>query len=460
MSLRLLPRSLGGQLLALLLLALAVTQGLGYVLFADERSRAVRAALGLEAAGRAANVALLLGDAPADLRASILRSADSPLVSFSLAAEPAVARDSADAAEFIARMQQILGAAGQELHADIHTRTLPLAPPPGPPGVMRPMHEVMMGERAEPVEMSLSIRLAGGDWLNVRTMFNRPELQMTPQALLPLALMAAAVALVALVTARRVVGPMRALAAGADRLGRGIDAAALPLSGPTEVRETTQAFNRMQERLTRFVADRTHLLAALSHDLRSPLTAMRLRLEMLEESDDTERLRRLVDEMQEMVEATLAFARGAAQSEASAPLDLAALLADLAADAGAGRASLAPAAPLLATVRPTALSRALRNLIDNAIRYGGSAEIALAEEGGLARITIADRGPGLPEDQLEAAFAPFVRFETSRSRDTGGAGLGLAIARTILQAHGGDVQLRNRAGGGLEAEVRLPLGEG
>ncbi|MDP1961925.1 MAG: two-component sensor histidine kinase, partial [Reyranella sp.] len=226
MSLRLLPRSLGGQLLALLLLALAVTQGLGYVLFADERSRAVRAALGLEAAGRAANVALLLGDAPADLHGSILRSADSPLVSFSLAAEPAVARDSADAAEFIARMQQILGAAGQELHADIHTRTLPLAPPPGPPGVMRPMHEVMMGERAEPVEMSLSIRLAGGDWLNVRTMFNRPELQMTPQALLPLALMAAAVALVALVTARRVVGPMRALAAGADRLGRGIDAAA------------------------------------------------------------------------------------------------------------------------------------------------------------------------------------------------------------------------------------------
>lgn len=457
MSLRLFPRSLGGQLLALLLLALAVTQGLGYVLFADERSRAVRAALGLEAAGRAANVAALLDDAPESLRASILRSADSPLVSFSLAPLPAVTHDSADAAEFTARMRQILGPSAREVRADIHARSVPAPPPQGVPGVMRPMHEVMMAERAEPVEMSLSIRLAGGDWLNVRTMFNRPELQMTPQALLPLALMAAAVALVALVTARRVVGPMRALAAGADRLGRGLDADPLPLSGPDEVRETTLAFNRMQERLTRFVADRTQLLAALSHDLRSPLTAMRLRLEMLGETEDTARLRALVDEMQQMVEATLAFARGAAQSETVATVDLAAVLAGLATDAGAGKAQLAPAAPLLATVRATALKRALRNLIDNAIRYGDTAQISLTKEPGYARITIADRGPGLPEDQLEAVFAPFVRLETSRSRDTGGAGLGLAIARTIIQAHGGEVRLHNRAGGGLEAVVRLPL---
>jgi hypothetical protein len=316
----------------------------------------------------------------------------------------------------------------------------------------------MMTERAEPVEMSLSIRLAQGDWLNVRTMFNRPELQMTSQAVLPLALMAVAVALVALVTARRVVGPMRALARGADRLGRGFDADPLPLTGPTEVRETTLAFNRMQERLTRFVSERTHLLAALSHDLRSPLTAMRLRLEMLDEGEDTDRLRALVDEMQEMVEATLAFARGVAQSEPAATVDLAAVLADLAADAGQGKAQLAAAPPLRAAVRPVALNRALRNLIDNAVRYGGAAQVSLAAEPGFARITIADRGPGLPEDQLEAVFEPFVRFESSRSRETGGAGLGLAIARTIIQAHGGEVRLHNRDGGGLAAEVRLPLG--
>jgi hypothetical protein len=452
------PRSLGVQLLVMLLLALAVTQGLGYLLFADERSRAVRTALGLEAAGRAANVALLLDNAPEALHASILRSADSPLVSFSIAAAPEVLRDSADAGAFLARMQQILGAPERDFRADIHAFAGLQPLPRGMPGAMRPMHEVMMTERAEPVEMSLSIRLAQGDWLNVRTMFNRPELQMTSQAVLPLALMAVAVALVALVTARRVVGPMRALARGADRLGRGFDADPLPLTGPTEVRETTLAFNRMQERLTRFVSERTHLLAALSHDLRSPLTAMRLRLEMLDEGEDTDRLRALVDEMQEMVEATLAFARGVAQSEPAATVDLAAVLGDLAADAGQGKAQLAAAPPLRAAVRPVALNRALRNLIDNAVRYGGAAQVSLAAEPGFARITIADRGPGLPEDQLEAVFEPFVRFEASRSRETGGAGLGLAIARTIIQAHGGEVRLHNRDGGGLAAEVRLPLG--
>lgn len=461
MKLRLLPRTLGGQLLAMLLLALVVTQGLGYMLFAAERSRALRSALGLEAAGRAANVALLLDDAPAELHGSILRSASSPLVSFSLAPAPVVAQDSADTAVFIARMREILGASALEVRADVHARAaLPATAPPGFPAAMQSMHEVMMTERAEPVEMTLSIRLAQGGWLNVRTMFDRPELQVTSQALLPLTLMAAAVAFVALVTARRVVGPMRVLAAGADRLGRGLDADPLPLTGPTEVRETTQAFNRMQERLTRFVSERTHLLAAISHDLRSPLTAMRLRLELLDDSEDTDRLRALVDEMQEMVEATLAFARGAAQAEPSATVDLAAVLAGLAADVGADKAQFVPSAPVMATLRPNAMNRALRNLIDNAIRYGDVAQISLAREPGGARITIADTGPGVPEDQLEAVFEPFVRFETSRSRDTGGAGLGLAIARTIVQAHGGEVTLQNRPEGGLEAVVRLPLAAG
>ncbi|MDP2083636.1 MAG: ATP-binding protein, partial [Gemmobacter sp.] len=274
----------------------------------------------------------------------------------------------------------------------------------------------------------------------------------------PLLLMAVAVALVAWWTARRVVGPMRALAMGADRLGRGLDAGTLPLAGPAEVRETTLAFNRMKDRLTRFVSERTNMLAALSHDLRSPLTAMRLRIEMLDETDDSLRLKALVEEMTAMVEATLEFARGVARAEPAAEVDLAGLLADLVGDVGADRALLAPGGPLRATLRPQAMNRALRNLIDNAVRYGGRAQVALTTEPGAAVITIADTGPGLPEDQLEAVFEPFVRLEASRSRDTGGVGLGLAIARTIIQAHGGTVTLRNRPHGGLEAVVRLPLG--
>ena len=457
---RLFPQSLGGQLLAMLLLALAITQGLGLLLLTDERNRAVRAALGLEAAGRAANVVLLLDDAPAELRPSILRAADSPLVRFEVGLEPEAPHGSAGADFVLGQIRQILGEPEREVRADVHALALaPLPMPEGMPAAMRPMHEAMMAGRTDPIEMTLSIRLVGGDWLNVRTMFHRPGLQLSPQALLPLLLMAVAVVLVAWWTARRVVGPMRALAVGADRLGRGLDTDPLPMTGPSEVRDTTRAFNRMKDRLTRFVNERTHMLAALSHDLRSPLTAMRLRIEMLDESDDSIRLKALVEEMQAMVEATVEFARGVARAEPSAKVDLAALLGDLVGDVGGYRATLATSQPLTATIRPQALNRALRNLIDNAVRYGGVAKVTLNQEPGMVVITIADKGPGLPDNQLEAVFQPFVRLEGSRNRDTGGVGLGLAIARTIIQANGGTLMLRNMPGGGLEAVVRLPDGE-
>lgn len=462
MKFNLIPRSLGGQLLATLLLALAVIQALSLMLTTDERNRAVRAATGLEAAGRAANVAMLLDDAPVSLHASILRSANSPLVSFELGDSAAAPGTSDDAALYLARMSQILGIPAHPIGAEIHARSAPPTPmpPEAMPRAMRAMHDAMREAATETEELTLSIMLARGNWLNVRTNFMQPAMQWSPASMLPLGLMALAVALVALLTARRVVGPIRALAAGAERLGRGLDVGPLPLAGPSEVRDMTRAFNRMQGRLTRFVADRTQMLAALSHDLRSPLTAMRLRLEMLPEDEDSTRLRALVEEMTQMVQATLDFARGAAQEEPAAEVDLVALLADLVADAETGKATLDAPRALHAVLRPTAMKRALRNLIDNALRYGAVARVALGEDHGMAVITISDDGPGLPEDQLEKMFDPFVRLEDSRSRDTGGVGLGLAIARTVVQAHGGEVSLANRPEGGLVARVVLPLGSG
>ena len=175
----LIPQSLGGQLLAMLLLALAVTQGLGLLLFTDERNRAVRAALGLEAAGRAANVVLLLDYAPIHLRPSILRAADSPLVRFEVGAEPEAPHDSAEADWVLGQIRQILGEPEREVRADVHALSVASMPiPDGMPAAMRPMHDAMMAGRTEPVELTLSIRLVGGDWLNVRTMFHRPGLQL------------------------------------------------------------------------------------------------------------------------------------------------------------------------------------------------------------------------------------------------------------------------------------------
>lgn len=211
----------------------------------------------------------------------------------------------------------------------------------------------------------------------------------------------------------------------------------------------------MQSRLGRLIADRTRLLAALGHDLRSPLTAMRVRAEMVEDEENRDRLIGSIDEMREMVEATLAFARGMAASEPSEEVDVRTFLEQL---RGAMECEfpLSVASGLRARIRPRAMRRALRNVIENARRYGGGVEVAARREDDMIRIMITDHGPGIPEAELERVFEPFYRLEGSRSRDTGGSGLGLSIARTIIQAHGGTITLANQATGGLEARLELP----
>jgi signal transduction histidine kinase len=232
----------------------------------------------------------------------------------------------------------------------------------------------------------------------------------------------------------------------------------LPERGPEEVRRTTAAFNAMQERLHRFIDDRTRLLAAISHDLRTPITTLRLRAEFVEDEETRARILATLDEMQRMVEATLAFASEQASRDATRTVDLVGLvesvvgeLVDLGADV-----QLEPSGRLPYPCRPTALTRALRNLVENAVRYGERARVRVVSDAAGVAIVVEDDGPGIAQDQIEAAFAPFVRLEGSRSPDTGGIGLGLAIARTIARAHGGDVTLANRTGGGLAATLSLP----
>jgi signal transduction histidine kinase len=452
------PRTLRAQLVLLILGALFSAQAVSLWLFVGERGLAVRAALGLEAAGRAANVALLLEEAPEDLHPSILRAADSPLVRFSAGPRPLVDHDHGDGRAVAARVRSLLG---DGAHRDVRVELHEVGPRRRDvPRAMARTHREMMGVSLTALEMRLSIALMDGGWLNVATRFHRPPLQWPWAATVSFIMTAAAVLAAAgwfLLT--RITEPLGRLAAAADRLGRGEAVASLREAGPEEVRELTATFNRMQDRLTRFISERTQLLAALGHDLRSPLTAMRVRAEMVDDNETRERLIATIEEMQEMVDATLAFARGVAVAEASEPVDLAALLADLRAEMSEARMpiALAAAPSTVAQVRPTALRRALRNLVDNACRYGGGAELRLERVGDEARIIVADRGPGIPEADLERAFDPFVRLETSRSRETGGSGLGLSIARTIAHAHGGEVTLANRPGGGLLATLSLPL---
>jgi signal transduction histidine kinase len=228
------------------------------------------------------------------------------------------------------------------------------------------------------------------------------------------------------------------------------------------VATAARAFNRMAENIRRFVDGRTQMLAAIGHDLRTPITRLRLRAEFME--DEQQRARMLADlaEMEAMIAATLAFARDDAAAEPAVPLDLAALARTVLDEAGDARPEIAErlayAGPehLVLPARPVALKRALSNLVGNAIAYGGAARLALEAAPGQVTLRVEDDGPGIPPAELEAVFQPFRRLEASRNRETGGTGLGLTIARSILRAHGGEVRLANRPGGGLTALATLP----
>ena len=259
--------------------------------------------------------------------------------------------------------------------------------------------------------------------------------------------------------ARRLSRPIRQFAVAADRLGRGDDAAALPLEGPAELRTTAQAVNNMQARISAFVRERTAMIGAIAHDLRTPLARIAFRIENADDALRTP-IQNDIDQMREMISATLSFVKSEAQPKSHVPVDLGLLLARLAeSEASIGR-NVALSGRRTATIDgdPVSLQRLFQNLVDNAVAFGGAAEIELRREGGAALIEIADRGPGLPEDKLETVFDPFVRIEPSRNRATGGVGLGLTIARMIAIQHGGRLTLANREGGGLTATVTLEIG--
>ncbi len=453
--------SLRAQLVILILGALVIAQAVSLWLFVDERSLAIRAALGFEAAGRAANVVRLLEEAPPDLAASIVRAANSPLVRFDLAPDPSVTMPDHHHADYIeTRVRALLDdSLSRDIRVNLKETDVPVHPIPNLSSQMAEMHQEMMRGRMQAVEMTLSIALAGGQWLNVATRFERPPLQWPLFSFLTFGLTAALILVAAFwFVMTRLTGPLRHLSRAADRLGRGDAVDTLPVAGPNEVRDLTRAFNRMQERLTRFIADRTRILAAVSHDLRSPLTAMRFDAELVDDDETRESLIASIDEMQMMAEATLTFAEGLAGHELSETVDLADWFEALAGDM-VTPFELTGGPPIKVRMRPLSLRRAIRNIAENAIRYGGGATVGWRCADDELVIEVSDNGPGIPEEKLEEVFAPFYRLEASRSLETGGHGLGLAIARAIVRGHGGDIRLKNRPGGGLTAAISIPLAD-
>jgi len=305
--------------------------------------------------------------------------------------------------------------------------------------------------------LDIALPLPGGQWLHSQhwPVMMHPHWGLVLRFSFGVSVLASM--LIAVLFGRSVMRPLKALAHAARRISRGETLPPLPLQGPRGVREITRAFNDMQQRLSRYVTDRTRMLAAIGHDLRTPLTALRIRAEMIQDQDERQAMCATLDEMSAMIGETLSFARDDDVSATTQPVDLAALIGEVAAHQRVlgHDVSCATGPAIVYPCRPLHIKRVLNNLIENAARYGRVA-VQVIEQARQLHITVQDDGPGIAPDQLERVFEPFTRLDAARNLESGGAGLGLAIARSFARAHGGDIRLHNRAQGGLCAVVTLP----
>jgi len=465
---RIWPRRAAGQLALLLILVLLVAQIITIAILAGERQGALRSASLEHVLQRVADAHALLDTTDPERQERVLRALSSPTLQLSIDTTPYLPGDESSA---------MAGRLAREFET----------PPTGMRATMEANEEECLPDRYRnreedhdrddhdedeyheedddrhecPPILTASLPLASGQWLNARAQPPAPSWLWLKATLTSVGITAVLLVLTLLLAIRRVLQPVNELSRAAQAFGRG-EKIEIPERGPEDIREVTRAFNRMQHQVSRAREDQARLLAALAHDLRTPITSMRLRVEMLPEGEDKERLLASLQEMQQLAEATLDFIRGSA-TEQYRKYDLASLLDSLCGDLREiGLAVELEESPrCVLQGQPEAVRRALRNLIENAVSYGRHADVMLQATEQEAVVTITDQGPGIPASEYERVFQPFYRLEQSRNRETGGAGLGLAIARTLIRGHGGDIKLGSGPDGkGLQVTVILPKAGG
>jgi signal transduction histidine kinase len=464
---RLFPRSLFGQTLLILLAGLIVSHAVGSWIYTADREQAVRAVGGFATAQRIANLTRLIQEAPRESRPRIVAALSDQGFRVSLSAEaPPIPAADGDAAVAEAVRSYLadrlsLGSARQLRVWASEAE----GPPFGPWHMMTPHGPLMRGFGVLGAfrDLQVAIPLSDGSWLTFATGLPGGGPAYSAQFLLSMAIMAVIILGVSVWAVRRVTAPLAALATAAERLGHDVSAPPLPETGTAETRQAARAFNDMQMRLRNLIDNRTRLLAAISHDLRTPLTLLRLRAETVENAQERDKMLATIAEMDAMIGATLQLARDQSAGEPRRQTDLTALLqsvVDHMRDTGFP-VRLQAAKPIIYACQPAALKRAVRNLLDNAVRYGKSGTLEIRRASQAIEIVIDDEGPGIPQQELTRVLEPFYRLDESRSRDTGGGvGLGLAIAQAIVQTHGGTLTLSNRPGGGLRVTIALPLSGG
>ena len=452
------PTGIASRVALILMICLFVVQAASILLYIRDRANAANEVFANSVADRIGAIVELMERTPPKRRARIIRAVNSPTLwvtwvpnkPMPMAMGPGW-HHSAHASREVIRHMGPLG------DRPVEVRVLGNwdAPPIQSSTVTgQPVPDLLPSRR----KIAISVGQRDGSWLVFTVASDTTSLRWGIHMAFWIALAGGFILLFAVWAGHRVTRPLARFAEAADRLGVDVRAPPLPEGGSRELRGATRAFNRMQERLRRLVDDRTLMLAAISHDLRTALTRLKLRAEFIADREQQEKANADLDEMRAMLESTLAFARDDTAEEPRTRVDLAALLASLCDDlADTGyKASYEGPERFTYECRPVALRRAFTNLIVNAASYGEAATVGLAEAEGDVEVTVADRGPGIPEAMREKVFTPFFRLEGSRSRETGGTGLGMAVARAIIRRHGGDIALEDRPGGGLVARVRLP----
>lgn len=456
-------RSLTSQLIGLMLVALLLSQVLFYLINNNERDRSLRTVRQDEMLARANAVARLIAVTDESIHPEVLRAAGTSLSRYWLTPEPP-----ADSPSWQKTARKELLRALPSAHTNVSEMApnpriseseLPVSDQPAwteiPPAGRQ--NEARLLNLASWNGIGYATAIRPGLWLNA--IYAKPELISSPvRHYISLGITALVLSLLAVLAARRVGRPLRRLTESAGRIGRGEDVPPLPEEGADDIRRTAIAFNQMQSRLRRFVEDRTRMIADISHDLRTPVTLLRLQAEFVSDPDTKEKMISTLDEMQAMTEATLAFAKEESSTEPSRVIDMDAFAESICDDlAGLGwDATFADGVRTPWCCRPDSLRRAVRNVVENAVRYGERARVRLELANASLKIHVDDDGPGIAEQDFERVFAPFVRLEDSRNPDTGGVGLGLSIARSILRSHGGDVTMGNRPEGGLRVTLSLP----
>ena len=471
---RLVPRSLLGRLVLVLLGGLVFAQLVSFAIHMHERGELLSQASGRQSAQRIADIVKLLDTLSPAERRRIVQVFSAPPLAISLDEVPFPARSdvtesAARATLFAAMLRRFL--ADDRVVAVQLTAATEVPPRYGGKrgfrdsemhGDWSPPWGAMHAERRPGSAFAVQVRLKDG----VLVTFNArqpPHAESWPLRLLAsVAVLLVAVVALSWIAVRWTTRPLNALADAADELGRNLNRPPMAEKGPVEVVRAARAFNTMQARLAGYLRDRTRVLAAMSHDLKTPITRLRLRSELLDDPQLRAKFTGDLEELESMVGSTLDFLRGLESGEPVQPVDIRALLeslqGDLAEMGGSVTVEGTPGSPFPG--RPQALKRCLANLLENAVKYGKSARVMIDDDSTRLQIRIQDQGPGIPEAELERVFDPFYRVEGSRNRETGGTGLGLAIARSVAEAHSGTIVLRNREGGGLEAVLTLPRRSG